>query len=44
MKYLAVFLLGLVFGMVLDVVIACLLVSGESERELEEMEKKYDGW
>jgi hypothetical protein len=43
MKYVAVFLVGLVVGMILDVVIACLVVASEGEREQEDIEK-YDGW
>lgn len=44
MKYVLAFGIGLVAGMILDVVIACLVVASESEHEIEEREKKYDGW
>ena len=42
MKYLLVFLCGVVVGMILDVVIACLVVSGEISKEEEAVENAID--
>ena len=39
MKYLLVFLVGVAVGMILDVVIACLVVSGEISKEEEAIER-----
>ncbi len=44
MMFVAVFLVGLACGVALTVLFACLVVASEGERELEEMEKRYDGW
>lgn len=42
MKYLLVFLGGVVVGMILDVVIACLVVSGEISKAEEAIEKAVE--
>ncbi len=44
MKYLLVFGAGVVVGVILCIVASCMIVAGESERELEEMEKRLEGW
>lgn len=46
MGFIVGLIVGILFGFCLPVVIACLFVAGESNRENEEAEKqdKYTGW
>jgi hypothetical protein len=44
MWFIVGFIVGVLVGICLPVVIACLIVASEADRELEDMKKRYDGW
>ena len=44
MAFIVGLIIGFLFGFVTPVLLACIVIASESNREQEETEKKYDGW